>query len=267
MTGLALALLLGSAASPAEPDVAPAPEDASPPQDAGPTEAVEPKARRVPPRWRGRLLPPEADFYRGDVDLKLRLAFNGTSPNPFTLLTSLAGWNELSITVDAGVASWRDFTIGVGVDVHHGESLILGVVNGPIADYDDFRFAWRSSETGGAVRVTAHTTALRSVDPYLVVAVGAAAFRVEASLEGAGLAPADHLSPYLRFEAGGGLTWRLGTKGWILGLELRYLLTADLDPVPRFVFEDGDDLAVFALSDPHRPPKGFSWVVHAGYRF
>ncbi len=272
MSTLALALGFAGAAwaeEPTAPPTQPSAEVEDPTVEDGTLPAVDPlaKPKRGPARWRQRQLPPEADFYNNHVDLKLRLGFNGTSPNPFTILTSLAGWNELSLTADAGVASWRDFTIGVGAEVHYGQSLILGLINGPIADYDDYRFSWTSTDAGGAVRVTAHTTVLRGVDPYLMVGLGASAFRLQAELIGAGLAGADHLSALLRVEVGGGLNWRLGTKGWIIGLELRYLLSAELTPVARFVFEDGDRKAVFARSASHNPPKGFSWVVQVGYRF
>lgn len=250
-----------------EPPVA-IPVDTTEPAQVDPrTLPTAPRVRRVPPRWAGRRPPPEADFFRGDTEIKLRLAFNGTSPNPFTVLTALAGWNELSLSVDVGVASWRNFTLGVGGELHHGQSLILGAITAPVANYDDVRFGWSESETGAALRFTAHTTVLSSVDPYLMVALGGAAFRIEANVIGAGIAPAEHTSGYLRFEAGGGLTWRLGTKGWVVGVELRYLLTADLDPIDRFLFVDDGDLVVFRFAEQHRPPKGFSWVVHAGYRF
>jgi hypothetical protein len=258
LAGLAtMTLAAASDAPPDAPVATPSPEAPAEP----------PTARRVPLRWQGRAPPPEADFRIGDVEVDLRLGFNGTSPNPFTLLTALAGWNELALSVDCGVAAFRDFTIGVGGEIHHGQSLVLGAVSAPIANYDDYQFRWAMSASGATVRVTAHDTSLQGIDPYLFAAVGASAFRIEAGLVGTDVPPRDHVSAAVRLEVGGGLRWRIGVKGWIVGLELRYLFTADTSPVDRFLFDDDGASAVFAFADLHQPPKGFSWVVHAGYRF
>lgn len=219
-------------------------------------------------RWEQAALPPEADFFVGHTELTFRLAFNGTDPGPFSLLTALSGWNELGLVVDHGVASWRDFTVGIGAETHVAYALLLGAFAGGVADYDDEHFGWQMWDAGGSLRVTMHFTRLASVDPYLVAALGAGAWHVDAqhlttppsSVQGI-------TDPYLRVALGGGLTWRLAGGPWVIGTELRYLLTTRFGSTERFLFEASDDLAVFAFAPIHRPPKGFSWSLRLGYRF
>lgn len=245
--------------------VAPLPESLS----AGELRRMARKAA-VRERFSGPALPPEADFLQRHVDLRVRLAFNGTEPGPFSIITSLAGWNELSLALDVGVASWRDFTIGVGVSGHYGASLLLGAINGRVANYDDYEFGWGMWDAGGLVRATFHFTQLRSLDPYVLGGIGASAFGIEAVVGGWPLVETSrHVSPYVRIELGGGLATQLKGTRWMAGVELRYLLTVETDPIDRFLIENPatDETAIFVFAPAMRPPKGFCWVIHVGYRF
>lgn len=240
--------------------------DAEAPSDPQAARRAARKARREA-RWEGRVPPPEADFLRTDVELKLRVAFNGYLPGPFSLFTAFAGWNEFSLAADAGVATWRDFTFAVGGSAHIGQGGILGVLTQPIANYDDYRFRWSMWDAGGSLRGSMHYTRLASVDPYLVVDLGAGAFGLTSRVrEWPTIDPQQLTRPYLRIGAGGGLSFRLSER-WVVGGELRYLITSQFGRVGQLEFRRDEEEAVFVLFPQHRPPKGFSWVIHVGYRF
>lgn len=214
------------------------------------------------------MLPPEADFLRTHRQINARIAFNGTSPGPFSVVTALAGWNEFGVALEGGVATWRDFTIALGIEGHYGAAWVPAVLSQRVADTDDARFRWSAWEAGGSLRVAFHFTRLFSVDPWLGGAMGAAAFRMNVRVaDPAGVAAQRFTVPYLRGELAGGLNVPL-QGGFVIGGEIRYLLTGMVPPVDRlrFVLPD-DDVATFALFPQHRPPKGFSWVFTVGYRF
>lgn len=268
-----------AAAEPVEPPPV-EPEAGDEPGDEGATdEEVAPPSRLLDRRrlrrerrralWEGEAPPPEADFLQRHTELELRLAFDGTSPGPFSLLTAFAGWNEGALVVDRGVTTWRDFTIGVGGAAWFGYGLVPSITSGRIADYEDHAFGWRMWDTGGAFRATAHWTRLSGVDPYLVGALGAGAFHLDAGARDLPTEPRQALTnAYVRLELGGGLTWRLRpSEHWTIGVELRYLVTAQVGARDRFVFGTPEDPEVFSFAPLHRPPKGFSWAVRAGYRF
>lgn len=211
----------------------------------------------------------EADFLRTHTDLKLRLAFNGYTPGPFSLVTSLAGWNELSLTLDSGIANWRDFTVGFGGTLHYGQALILGAITQPIANYDETQFRWSMWETGGTLRGTLHYNALQSVDPYLMIGAGAGNFHLEARVRDWPLATQQRRNiPYLRIEVGAGLSTYLRRSNWVIGGELRYLVSTQFGAEQDLLISHPDgSTATFSLFPQHKPPKGFSWMAHVGYRF
>jgi opacity protein-like surface antigen len=227
------------------------------------------RTRRQLRRTARRSLPQrEVDFLRKHTDVKVRLAFNGYTPGPFSLLTSLAGWNELSISVDHGVANWKDFTIGVGGTLHYGQALILGSLTQPIANYDDFRFRWSMWETGGTLRGTMHYNALQALDPYFVVGVGAGNLHLQARVRDWPRTQEQFKNiPYLRIEVGAGLNGWLPNGRWVIGVELRYLISSQFGPIKQLDLLYEDQTATFSLYPQHTPPKGFSWVGQVGYRF
>lgn len=256
------------------PPAAPADAAATPPDDAtaddDPDEPLSRRERRkqkIAARYEAPFLPPEADFLKGDTDLKLRLAFNGYTPGPFSVLTAFAGWQEGSLTLDHGIANWKGFTVGFGFEGHYGQAFLLGALTQPIANYDDYTFRWRMWETGGTLRSTMHWTALQSVDPYLFVGAGAGFFHLDARVRSWPAGSERKIeNPYLRIELGGGLIWRIPDSPFLIGGELRYLITSQFGAVRDLAFRRGDETAVFSLFPQHKPPKGFSWIVHLGIR-
>jgi hypothetical protein len=247
-----------------------------PPADAPPEEPLksvreqrqEERAERRRDLFEGPNRKPEADFLRRDTELRVRLAFNGSTPGPFSLFTSLTGWNELSLSVDHGVASWRDFTVGVGVVAWYDQALLLGALSQPVANYDEWQFRWSMWEAGGAVRATAHWTRLQGVDPYLLLGLGAGLFHLDARVRGW---PVDTRQiverPYLRVEAGGGLNWRMGRSKFFVGVELRYLISSQIRAAKQVDLTHQGETATFLFFPQHKPPKGFCWVIGAGVRF
>ena len=211
----------------------------------------------------------EADFLRGDTDLRVRFGFNGYTPGPFSLFTAFAGWQEFGIVLDHGVANWRSFTIGVGGDAHYGQAWLLGALTQQVANYDDLQFRWNMWEAGGNLRTTFHWTDLRGVDPYLFGAVGAGVFHLDARVKDwprPTMARIDN--PYLRIEAGGGLLWRIPkATRFFVGAEARYLVTVQIDPQSSLDLRYDAQSATFDLFPQHKPPKGFSWIASVGVRF
>ncbi len=261
-------------------DAAPMPDpvapETPPSADAPPDEPLktvreqrqEERAERRRSLFEGPNRKPEADFLRRDTELRVRLAFNGSTPGPFSLFTSLTGWNELSLSVDHGVASWRDFTIGIGAVAWYDQALLLGALSQPVANYDEWQFRWSMWEAGGSVRATAHWTRLQGVDPYLLVGLGAGLFHLDARVRGW---PVDTRQiverPYLRVEAGGGLNWRMGRSNFFVGVELRYLISSQIRAAKQVDLTHQGETATFLFFPQHKPPKGFCWVIGAGVRF
>jgi opacity protein-like surface antigen len=264
-----------TAPPPEDPPADPAPPTEEPPEepptDKPPLTAAEQrrKEREAHRAWIRSLPQREADFLSTHTDLKVRLAFNGYTPGPFSIVTSLAGWNELSLTLDRGVASWRDFTIGFGGALHYGQALILGSLTQPIANYDEVQFRWSMWEAGGTLRATMHYTRLQSVDPYLMVGAGAGNFHLEARVRDWPLTTQERRNiPYLRVEVGAGLSTWLGRSRWIIGGELRYIVSSQFGAEKELLLSHDDgSTETFSLFPAHKPPKGFSWIAHVGYRF
>ncbi len=244
-----------------------------PPADPATLEAAEqadpPVGPVAPPEEPPPLRKPEADFLVRHVELKVRIAFNGAAAGPFTLFTSLGGWNEFGVSVDAGFRSWRDFTIGMGGTVWYGQAGILGASIQRIANYDKIQFRWNMWETGGTYRTTFHYTPLASLDPYLFGGIGGGAFQVEARVQGWPRVPPErHISGYLRLEAGGGITTRIRGGNWVIGGELRYMITAQFQGVQQLVLtRSPEETATFVLFPQHHASRGFSWVIQVGYRW
>lgn len=262
--GLALAGSLTCAAAQEPPAPSPSLSEAD---DAPPSPRELRRARRAE-RWAGPVLPPEADFLRTHTEVTVRFAFNGTSPGPFSLFTALAGWNEIGVGLERGLATWRDFTVALGVEGHYGGAWVPAALAQRISDTEDVRFRWQAWEAGGALRVAFHYTRLASVDPWIGGAVGASAFHLGVRVaDPPGPAPQSLTLPYLRGELAAGLNLPL-RHGLIVGVEVRYLVTGLLSRVQRLRFAlPDDDVETFVLFPQHRPPKGFSWVVRFGYRF
>lgn len=237
------------------------PPEAKPPDEKPPEP---PKPERKPPPTRL-----EADFLRGDTDLRVRFGFNGYTPGPFSLFTAFAGWQEFGIVLDHGVANWRSFTIGVGGDAHYGQAWLLGALTQQVANYDDLQFRWNMWEAGGNLRTTFHWTDLRGVDPYLFGAVGAGVFHLDARVKDWPRPAMQRIdNPYLRIEAGGGLLWRIPkATRFFVGAEARYLVTVQIDPQSSLDLTYDGQSATFDLFPQHKPPKGFSWIASVGVRF
>jgi hypothetical protein len=260
------------------PEVTPAPTQPPPPVEDTPADEETPAERRRRLRKEG---PPEgtppkrqADFLRRDTELRFRFGFNGYTPGPFSLFTAFVGWQEVGLTVDHGTFSWRDFTIGLGADAHYGGAWLLGTITQPIANYDDWRFRWAMWEAGGSLRTTFHWTRLRGVDPYLFGALGAGLLHLDARVLDWPLDTARAFeTPYLRLEAGGGLSWLVAKDKIVVGVEARYLVTVQtrvqdrLDMSYTPTGESEPQTATFSMFPQHKPPKGFSWVVSVGFRF
>lgn len=290
---MTLALLLAALAAPADAPAGPTPAgdsdsqtqraaadpDGDDDEEAGEedelTAAQERRQARLEERearreaWRNQPMPPpEADLLRKQVDLRARLGFNGYTPGPFSLFTAFAGWNELGVGIDVGAITWRGFTIGFGGEAHYGQPWVLTALIQRVSNYDDRSFRWQMWEAGGTFRTTMHATALQSVDPYLFVGVGASAFHIQATERSwPRVDPAAATTPTLRIEAGGGLNIPIRQGPWFVGGELRYLITSQIGAPDRLVLRNGDQTAIFAFAPQHKPPKGFSWVIHVGYRF
>jgi hypothetical protein len=255
---------------PSRPEPAPdGTPETLPERDAGARPAVRPTRRRRaaeddasgPP-------PPEADFLRTDIEVKARLGFNGSSPGPFSLFSSLGGWNEFGVSIDAGLRNWKDFTIGLGGTIWYGQAGILGASTQRIANYDDIQFRWQMWESGGTVRSTFHYTALASIDPYLFGGVGAEAFQLSMRVRGwPFVGPELHTTAALRIEAGAGITGRIKGGNWVIGGELRYIVAVPFSTVDQLSLAWEGDIATFVLFPQHNPSRGFSWVIQAGYRF
>lgn len=210
----------------------------------------------------------EADFTSRDTQIRARIAFQGYGPGPFSLFTAFAGWQELGIDFEKGLATWRDFTVTLGGDAHFGQAWILAALSQPIANYDDFRFRWWMWDAGGGVRSGLHYTGLSSLDPYLFAGLGMSAFKFNAEVRGwADVPTAAKVTPALRAELGGGLNIPLKAKGLTMGVELRYLITSQFGRATEFDFVNDTELATFTFFSRHKPPKGFGWVIHVGYRF
>ncbi len=237
------------------------------PEDERAARRAQRKALRAA-RWTGPALPKEADFLRTETEITFRLGFNGTAPGVFSLFTALAGWNELGIGVEGGVATWRDFTIALGVEGHYGGAWVPAALTQPVSDTERVRFRWSAWEAGGALRVAFHYTRLFSVDPWVGGALGASAFQLRVRVaEPEGPEPQSFILPTFRAELAGGINVPL-ERGLVVGVELRYLITSLLTRVERLRFGLPDDtVETFVLYPQHRPPKGFSWVVRVGYRF
>lgn len=211
--------------------------------------------------------PAEADLLARDVELGVRLAFNDYRPGPFSLFTSLAGWNELALTLDVGAFAWRDFTFSFGGDIHYGGSWILSALTQRIANYDNYDFRWSMWESGATFRASMHYTALSSVDPYLFVGAGGAAFSLRVSERAWPQVPPETvLRGTLRFELGGGVAIPVKSD-WRVAIDLRYLITSQINPVEALVLTNGDEEATFTFFPQHKPPKGFSWGLRFSRRF
>lgn len=221
----------------------------------------------LPPRERDL-----RDFRAGDVDLKVKIALDGTGNGPLSLVGAFAGWNELLLGVDLGVFEEEDFSVGVGAELYWARPLLFELfsellvnVLSPTANLD-----WVAEELGVMARGTVHYNGLETFSPYALVLVGPNRYRFAATLEdedGAALT-ARFASGGLRIGLGGGFSTAWG-DGWIAGGELRYLLTPRFTAAGEVAVRDADGVQVDTLETVRyqRGPKGFSWLFFAGRRF
>ena len=83
-----------------------------------------------------------------------------------------------------------------------------------------------------------------------------------------GTAEGSYESGGMRVGGGAGVSV-VSQGGVVAGAELRYIAgfrfreEADI----TLTYPDGEEVDVFEMSGYQNPPRGFSWVVYAGYRF
>jgi opacity protein-like surface antigen len=260
------------APDPGAPQPDPPSDDAdAPPAPAATSPAQTPRERRREARrilWSGDVPPPESDFLRDHTDVYVRVGFGGYAPGPFSLFTAFAGWFDLGLRFDRGVAYWKDFTFSLGADLAYSNPAILAGLTQPIANYDEIAFRWRMWQAAGTLRGTLHYHRLQSVDPYLFAGVGAGVFELRARVRDWPTVPeASLLQPFVRIELGAGLSTRLNGTPWIIGGELRYVLAIPTRRATQLDLEGPDTTATFTLFPQHKPERGFAWGAHIGYRF
>lgn len=214
----------------------------------------------------------EADFLPGDVDLKARIGFNGSRWDPLSLFISLPlGWLEFNITVDFAVAEVKQWTFAIGFDGYYSRPWFLELLSRGASNTEEVKFQWQMHDRGGTFRATAHYTGLSSFNPYLLVQGGASLFTLSVAPEQDAVISREYYhSPALRIGVGGGVSTLLTKMNLVVGLELRYLISAVFQrPTAILVdhpFEDGEKER-FELRSFHQPSHGFSWIIHFGYRF
>lgn len=213
--------------------------------------------------------PREADFVKGHVEVRVQLGFDGYRPGPFSLFASFVGWNEFGLSVEYGaIQPCADCTFGLGLELYYARPFLLEVISRPISNTDDHDFIWQMHDRGGSLKPTFHYTGLASIDPYAFALVGPTAFTFKARVKGT---EREDLGSYttagLRIGLGVGLSAPVW-KRLVVGGELRYLASFQFDRRNSLTLldEDGDEVT-FLLNAIHRPPSGFSWVLHAGWRF
>lgn len=240
---------------------------AGPAYGAESTEAAEDDEKKFTSTWEGKAPPPVATFYKGDKQVNLRLSFNGYNPGPFSLFTSIVGWNDFGLSLDIGAIPFSSFTIGFGGTIYYAQAWFLQAITRPISDYEDYEFDWFEWEAGATFRVSAHYNRLQALDPYAFVGLGGGNFHLETRVkEWPTIDPAFYNTGYLRVELGVGLMGRIN-EHIVVGGELRYLISAQFNPESKLYLQDGQETATFNVFPQQKPSKGFSWTLQIGYRF
>ena len=215
----------------------------------------------------------ESDFLPGDIEVKIRLGFNGDQWDPLSLFTSFLEWYEFGLSVETGVFQWRQLTFAFGGELYYSRPYFQEVLNQRASDLPDVEFLWNMHDRGLIFRSTAHYVGLASIDPYLMASGGVAAYSLKASTVASPETIARYDSPSLRLAVGGGISALMLKNNLVFGVELRYIL-AFVFKRPAYLYLPNPDPDATAGGDVgfdvrpiHQPAHGFSWVLQAGYRF
>jgi len=212
-----------------------------------------------------------AAFHPGDLEFKLRTAFNGFGAGPLSLLLSVVGWNELQLCADFGVVEVADLTLGVGVEAFYSRPWLLELLSEGLVDLlspDEVGFDWRAQDYGAAARGTLHYAGMDTLDFYGLFLAGPRVFTLDVSLEDeATAASGSYRTGGLKFGVGGGVN-AVARSGLMGGVELRYLFGFRFREAQSVTLTDseGTETEVFEMTGYTRPPRGFSWVLYLGYR-
>ncbi len=228
-------------------------------------QVAEPEFSAVPQPEGAALMP-------GDVEVKLRLGFSGFSAGPLSILGSFVGWWELQGCVDVGVLHLSPFTLGVGGEAWYSRLWLLEALSESLLGFvmqDDEAVDWRAVNWGAAGRATFHYTGVRSTDLYLLGLLGPSSHALDAYME-----VADYLlegraaSAGLKGGVGAGASF-VSERGLVSGVELRYLLGYRFKRDQSLVLTDpdGEEQETYQMKGAQKPPRGFSWVFHLGWRF
>lgn len=211
-----------------------------------------------------------SDFLSRDVDLKVSLAFNGVEPAPWTLITSLAGWNTVELAGEVAVLTSDDTTLSLGLDFYVSRPVLLGLLSDSLFDSTAFNRAlrWRAVDRGVLTRTALHVNSFSSVDTYGAFLLGPTYYTFEAEVrEGphaGSLARNDSIG--LRVGAAGGLL-AVSRSQFLGGIEMRYLINVRFRGVRKLQVGEGADAEVYDLGWRHTGPSGFAWVFYVGRRF
>lgn len=216
--------------------------------------------------------PEGATLMPGDVEVKLRLGFDGFSAGPLSLLGAFVGWWELGACADVGVVHLSRFTLGVGGEAWYSRLWLLELLSEGLLSFvmdDDQAVDWKAANWGVAGRATFHYTSVRSTDLYLLGLIGPSSHVLEGHMAvGDYLLEGRAASAGLKGGVGLGASFT-SDSGFVGGLELRYLLGYRFKKDQSLVLTDpdGEEEEVYEMKGAQKPPRGFSWVFHAGWRF
>lgn len=204
-----------------------------------------------------------SDFLPGDVEVKVHAGLSGFELAPWTLFSSLAGWQELGAVVDVGVLAQGSVTWALGVEAWWAAPVLNRATQRALGSSDR---DWSASDRGVAARLALHATALSSVDPYVAVLGGPAWTELDAHLLPGPSVPAEHDTSGARTGVAGGLS-TVSPTGVAGGVELRYLVP--LRPAPPDVLHLTDASGTprdFEVRRRHTGTAGFSWMLSLGLR-
>lgn len=214
--------------------------------------------------------PSTVAFMPGDVEVKLRLGFNGFGLGPLSLLSSLIGWYELQLVGDVGVVHFSDITLGVGGELYYTRPWVLEALTEALFNWvPDGDLSWRAVDRGLAGRFTVHYTGMRALDMYGVALTGPRLFKVDVDLSvDDKLLQGTYSTGGMKFGFGGGVS-SVADSGLMGGVELRYLFGWRFKEAAAITLTDasGEEKDLYEMRGAQKPPRGFSWVVFVGYRF
>lgn len=218
-----------------------------------------------------KVVPDKVSFRQGDVDLAAAFAMNGFGWSPLSALTALVGWYEFEVKADVGVLEVSDFTIGVGGEIYYTRPYLLEYATETFVNLfsGDENLSWRAVDRGAAGRLTVHYTKLATLDLYGVGLLGLRDYDLELSMHAADYdLEGGYATGGLKFGAGAGVN-TLSDSGWLAGMELRYLSGYRFKKAASLVLTnpDGTEEELYEMRGAQKPPRGFSWVFHAGRRF